>query len=81
VQTADGNIALTQAKWNATGTDPDGKPVTVSEAGQSVLRVRIHPAPPSSPSVFVLLGESIEIRACARDLRLRTDPESGSGRR
>jgi hypothetical protein len=36
VQTADGNIALTQAKWNATGTDPDGKPVTVSEAGQSV---------------------------------------------
>jgi len=45
VRTADGNIALTQAKWNATGTDPDSKPVTVSEAGQSVLRVRIHPAP------------------------------------
>jgi hypothetical protein len=28
---------------------------------------------------FVLFGESIEIRACARDLRLRMDPESGSG--
>src|ERR1700739_3607929 len=34
------DIAFTQAKWNVTGTDPDGKLVTVSEAGQSVLRVR-----------------------------------------
>ena len=36
-------------------------------------------SPPSSPSVFGRLGESIEIRACARDFRLRMDPESGSG--
>jgi len=28
--------------------------------------------PPSSPSVFGPLGESLEIRACARDFRLRT---------
>jgi hypothetical protein len=35
--------------------------------------------PPFSPSVFGHLGESIEIRACARDLRSRMDPESRSG--
>src|SRR5260370_33150315 len=32
-------------------------------------RVRIHLAPPSSPSVFGHLGESLEIRACSCDLR------------
>jgi ketosteroid isomerase-like protein len=30
VQSADGNIALTQAKWSVNGTDADGKPVTMS---------------------------------------------------
>ena len=33
-------------------------------------------APPSSPSVSALLGESIEIGASARDLHLRMDPEN-----
>jgi hypothetical protein len=42
-------------------------------------RVQIHSAPPFSPSVVGRLGESIEIRARARDLRLRVDLESGSG--
>jgi hypothetical protein len=31
----------------------------------------------SSSSVFRPLGESLEIRACARDFRLRTDPKNG----
>jgi hypothetical protein len=43
-------------------------------------RVRIHPSPPTSPSVVVLTGESPEKRACARDLRLRMDPENVSYR-
>ena len=43
-------------------------------------RVRIPLALPSSPSIFGHLGESPEIRACARDLCLRMDPESGTGR-
>jgi hypothetical protein len=34
---------------------------------------------PSSPSIFGHLGESPEIRACARDLCLRMHPESGTG--
>ena len=35
-------------------------------------------APPSSPSIFGLVGESFEIGASARDLRSRMDPESAS---
>src|SRR5712671_3638133 len=46
---------------------------------KSVPAVRIHLAPPSSPSIFGLVGESIEIGASARDLRSRMDPESGYG--
>ena len=42
-------------------------------------RVRIHLAPPSSPSVFGLFRESLEIRACARDLRSCVDPENTLG--
>jgi hypothetical protein len=43
-------------------------------AQRGVATVQIHPAPPSSRSVFGQLGESLEIPACARDLRLRVDP-------
>ena len=42
-------------------------------------RVQIPLGPPFSHSGFGHLGESLEIYACARDLRLRMDPESGSG--
>jgi uncharacterized protein (TIGR02246 family) len=38
VQSADGNIALTQAKWTVTGTGPDGKPVTMSGRSAEVVR-------------------------------------------
>jgi ketosteroid isomerase-like protein len=38
VQSADGNIALTQAKWSVTGTDPDGKPVMMSGRSAEVAR-------------------------------------------
>ncbi len=44
--------------------------------GRSGSMVQIHSAPPSSLSVSGHLGESIEIRACARDLRSRADPEN-----
>src|SRR5215475_4399260 len=30
VQSGDGNLALLRGKWSATGTGPDGKPVTIS---------------------------------------------------
>ena len=43
------------------------------------MRVQIPLSPPSSPSVFGHLGESLEIYACARDLRLRMDPENATG--
>jgi uncharacterized protein (TIGR02246 family) len=38
VQSADGNIALTQAKWSVNGTDADGKPVTMSGKSAEVVR-------------------------------------------
>ena len=38
-----------------------------------------HKAQPSSPSIFGQLGESIEIRAHARDLRLCMEAENVSG--
>lgn len=38
VQSADGNIALTQAKWSVSGTDADGKPVTMSGRSAEVVR-------------------------------------------
>ena len=43
-----------------------------------VSGVQIPSAPPSSLSIFGLVGESIEIGASARDLQSRTDPESAS---
>ena len=46
---------------------------------QSRLRVRVDCPIPFSPSIYVLLGESREKRACARDLRSCTDPENVSG--
>jgi len=38
VQSADGNIALTQAKWGVSGTDAEGKPVTMSGRSAEVVR-------------------------------------------
>jgi ketosteroid isomerase-like protein len=38
VQSADRNIALTQAKWSVNGTDADGKPVTMSGRSAEVVR-------------------------------------------
>jgi uncharacterized protein (TIGR02246 family) len=38
VQSADGNIALTQARWSVSGTDADGKPVTMSGRSAEVVR-------------------------------------------
>ena len=38
VQSADGNIALTQSRWSVTGTDADGKPVTMSGRSAEVVR-------------------------------------------
>jgi hypothetical protein len=44
-----------------------------------VPEVRIRSAPPSSPSVFGPIGESLEIRACARDLQSCMDQENALG--
>ena len=38
VQSTDGNIALTQAKWSVSGTDAEGKPVTMSGRSAEVVR-------------------------------------------
>ena len=38
VQSGDGGLALLRAKWNATGTGPDGKPMTVSGNSTEVVR-------------------------------------------
>ena len=38
IQSVDGRLALTGLKWSATGTDPDGKPVTVSGNSTEVVR-------------------------------------------
>jgi hypothetical protein len=50
--------------------------------GKAAIRrvptVQIPLAPPSSLSIFGLVGESIEIGASARDLRSRMDAESAS---
>ena len=45
----------------------------------AVPGVRIRPSPHFSLQIFGHVGESLEKRACARDLRLRTEPESVSG--
>jgi hypothetical protein len=50
----------------------------IQDLRSAVPGVQIPLSPPSSPSVLVLLGETFEIRACARDFRLRMDPENGS---
>jgi hypothetical protein len=41
--------------------------------------VQIHLGPHLSPEVSAHLGESLEIRACTRDLRSHRDPENVSG--
>jgi len=41
---------------------------------ERVSEVQIHPAPPISPAILAHFRESREIRACARDLRSRSDP-------
>ena len=38
VQSGDGSLALTRAKWSMTGTGPDGKPVTMSGNSTEVVR-------------------------------------------
>jgi uncharacterized protein (TIGR02246 family) len=38
VQSADGSLALTGLKWTATGTDPEGKPITLSGNSTEVVR-------------------------------------------
>jgi uncharacterized protein (TIGR02246 family) len=38
VLSGDGSLALTGLKWSATGTDPDGKPVTMSGNSTEVVR-------------------------------------------
>ena len=38
VQSGDGNLALLRGKWSATGTGPDGKPVTISGNSTEVVR-------------------------------------------
>ena len=38
VQSGDGSLALTGLKWSATGTDPAGKPVTMSGNSTEVVR-------------------------------------------
>ena len=54
-----------------------------SKSRQAAIRrvptVQISLPPPSSLSVFGLFGESLEIRACARDLRSYVDPENALG--
>ena len=37
VQSADGNIALTQANWSVSGADAEGKPVTMSGRSAGVV--------------------------------------------
>jgi ketosteroid isomerase-like protein len=41
VQSAYGNIALTQATCSVTGTDSDGKPVTMSGRSVEILRRQV----------------------------------------
>ena len=38
VQSGDGTLAMTGLKWSATGTDPEGKPVTLSGNSSEVVR-------------------------------------------
>jgi uncharacterized protein (TIGR02246 family) len=38
VLSQDGSLALTGLKWSATGTDPEGKPVTMSGNSTEVVR-------------------------------------------
>jgi uncharacterized protein (TIGR02246 family) len=38
VQSGDGDLALTRAKWSLSGTGPDGKPVTMSGNSTEVVR-------------------------------------------
>jgi uncharacterized protein (TIGR02246 family) len=38
VQSGDGGLALLRAKWSATGTGPDGKPMTISGNSTEVVR-------------------------------------------
>jgi ketosteroid isomerase-like protein len=38
VLSGDGSLALTGLKWSATGTDPEGKPVTMSGNSTEVVR-------------------------------------------
>ena len=38
VQSGDGNLALLRAQWSATGTGPDGKPVSITGKSTEVVR-------------------------------------------
>jgi uncharacterized protein (TIGR02246 family) len=38
VQNGDGTLALTRSTWTLTGTDPEGKPVTMSGRSAEVVR-------------------------------------------
>jgi uncharacterized protein (TIGR02246 family) len=38
VQSGDGTLALTRATWSLTGTDPEGKPVTMGGRSTEVVR-------------------------------------------
>ncbi|HTY56520.1 MAG TPA: SgcJ/EcaC family oxidoreductase [Candidatus Binataceae bacterium] len=38
VQSGDGTLALTQATWSVSGTDADGKPVTMGSRSAEVVR-------------------------------------------
>jgi len=38
VQSGDGGLALLRAKWSATGTGPDGKPMSISGNSTEVVR-------------------------------------------
>jgi uncharacterized protein (TIGR02246 family) len=38
VQSGDGTLALTRATWSMTGTDPEGKPVTMGGRSAEVVR-------------------------------------------
>jgi uncharacterized protein (TIGR02246 family) len=38
VQSGDGGLALLRAKWSATGTGPDGKPMTITGNSTEVVR-------------------------------------------
>jgi hypothetical protein len=69
-----------QSKEGARTRSSLPRPRRRADAGplQAVPEVRILLAPPSSPSIFGLVEESIEIGASARDLRSRMDAESAS---